>query len=115
MLYRICTEDKNRAQVMHLADTYFPEGFTLLESTGIWHGAAELALVLEVVTDDLDAVTALAQDIRRVNEQEAVLIQAVPVSSVLITADTTDLPIFMPERPAASIANHREAISDVAA
>ena len=82
-LYRIYTEDKNRAEVQKIASSRF-EAFTLLEGNGFWRGVREACLILEFVTDDAKLVGEVAQLIKTTNEQEAVLVVSSEVDSQLI-------------------------------
>lgn len=76
-LYRLFTEDINRKEVIKLAASQF-EGFTLkTDSIGYWHGQPEKSLSIEVITEDGAAVEKLAELIKEVNHQEAVLIERI--------------------------------------
>ena len=83
MLYRILTEDK--PNLASLASRYL-DGFTILYGTGYWRGVAEDSAIIEVDTVDEHKVLALASDIREYNHQEAVLVQRIESTNVLIEA-----------------------------
>ncbi|MBA7466231.1 hypothetical protein ES707_01408 [subsurface metagenome] len=84
MLYRIFTEDKNQDQIEKLAAKHFT-GFTLVKGQGFWRLQKENTLIIEIVTDDVDAkINSLAREIKSVNAQEAVLIQKIENNQWLI-------------------------------
>jgi hypothetical protein len=56
------------------------EGFTLINAVGYWQGASEDSVIVEVVTDDASRIKALAEDIRRTNHQQAVMVTSEPVT-----------------------------------
>jgi len=75
MLYRIYTEDKNHEELERLISKYF-EGFTIVKGEGFWRLQKENSLIIEIVTEDQDNyITKLASEIKKINQQEAVLIQ----------------------------------------
>ncbi len=78
MLYRICTEDKNRQGLETVVGMYY-DGFTILSGRGYWKGTAENSLVIEIVAEEEDApkILALAENIKIKNGQESVLVQAI--------------------------------------
>ena len=80
MLYRILTENKNRQVVEDIVSAEFP-GFTIIEAMGYWNGVRELSLIIEIDTDGNEfkgmTVTRIAEMIKRHNQQESVMIQAV--------------------------------------
>lgn len=77
MLYRIFTEDKNQDELEKLVTKHF-DGFTVVKGSGFWRAQKENSLIIEIVTDDTDAkINALAGDIKRLNGQEAVLVQKI--------------------------------------
>jgi hypothetical protein len=77
MLYRIFTEDKNHKQLERLIANYF-KGFTLVKGEGFWRLQKENSLIVEIVTEDPEAkISKLAQDIKLLNKQEAVLVQKI--------------------------------------
>jgi len=75
--YRLYTERFDN--IGALASQRF-DGFTLIESRGYWQGAPEDSVIVEVVTDDASKVKALAEDIRRTNHQQAVMVTSEPVT-----------------------------------
>ena len=79
MLYRILTENKNRQVVEDIVSAEFP-GFTIIEAMGYWNGVRELSLIIEIDAGNEFkgmAVTRIAEMIKRHNQQESVMIQAV--------------------------------------
>jgi hypothetical protein len=83
VLYRIFTERKRTARIKAAAARLFP-AFTLLPAHGCWQGQPERSLILEIETDDESKVLALAQHIKALNRQQAVLVQCLPISSRLV-------------------------------
>jgi hypothetical protein len=71
-VYRIYTEDLNRADVLRLAAAKF-ENFTLQPTTGYFQGKAEDSIVIEIVQAQEKDVAELAKSIRRLNGQKSVL------------------------------------------
>ena len=79
MLYRILTENKNRQVVEDIVSAEFP-GFTIIEAMGYWNGVRELSLIIEIDAGNEFkgmAVTRIAEMIKRHNQQESIMIQAV--------------------------------------
>lgn len=76
-LYRIYTEDKNEQLIIELCNEYF-DAYTLYYTVGYWKGKRELSLVIEIITEDMPQkygkVQGLANEIKILNNQEAVLI-----------------------------------------
>ena len=72
---RIYTENKNIQRIQELADESF-EGYTMLEGIGRWERQNEKSLVIEVIGNKSRMMDAslIANDIKQVNEQQAVLI-----------------------------------------
>lgn len=85
VLYRIYTEDINRAWVIAYVSAAF-DSFTLIPSTGVWKGAAESSLVIEIVGNRSvsPAVYGTAVGIKAHNNQDAILITQHPIEGVLI-------------------------------
>jgi outer membrane murein-binding lipoprotein Lpp len=88
-MFRIVTENKNREAVEKLLKERF-SGFTMYEVRGHFKGAErwydESSLVIEVVGAGRANVESAACAIRELNGQEAVLIEEVPVRSLLMNA-----------------------------
>jgi hypothetical protein len=82
-MYRILTEEKNVEQVTATL-TSLGLDFTLYRARGSWHGQEEnsLAIELDQIPRSLAESTAMA--IKSLNEQEAVLLQEIPVVSKLL-------------------------------
>ena len=92
MTFKIYTENKNLDKVIQLASNRFP-GFTLYKTIGVWQGKAENSIVIEIVNTGERSdgsveliVHALAEDIRVLNEQDAVLVTASPSGFYMISA-----------------------------
>lgn len=84
MLYRICTEDKNRRQLTDLIDQHF-DGYTLYTVEGRWKGKPEDALVIELASHGaFSRVKVLAEAIKELNQQESVLIEVIHSENIFV-------------------------------
>jgi hypothetical protein len=88
MIIRILTEDKNHLRVRELCAKRF-DAFTILHGMGCWKGTLEPALTIEIAIEDgyqaeREKATELAQEIKKLNDQEAVLIEYIESTNVLI-------------------------------
>lgn len=87
MTLRIYTEDKNSEQVVDLCNKYFSM-YSMYRGMGVWKGTREPSLIIEVVDENEvkagGLMQKLAKDIKRVNEQEAVLITRTQSTNELI-------------------------------
>jgi hypothetical protein len=84
MLYQIMTEDTGRDNITAILDAHF-QGYTIVKATGRWEGIPEPSLVIEIETDDAAGVHQCAELIREANHQQAVLVEAIPSNSELVT------------------------------
>jgi hypothetical protein len=80
-VHRIQTEDVNRDGVLALLDQAF-EAYTVNLSLGRWKGKSEPSLTIEVTGETYEAVSKVAEDIRSMNSQEAVLVSEYEPSKV---------------------------------
>lgn len=84
--YRIYTEAKPNVEA--LASKIF-DGFTVYKAVGYWKGKKESSIVIEVLSESLDIdateykVNHLVSVIKRVNEQEAVLVSVQDIKITL--------------------------------
>ena len=84
-LYRICTENKNYPDILDYLDKYFPDGYTVIHADGAWQGIREKSLVIEIIgkKDFAESPDVLIEHLvywlKKHNEQQAVLIQALNV------------------------------------
>ena len=85
-LYRILTQNVNYAAVIALCSAAFPDGYTVLTGTGYWCGKSEHSLIIEIcsVQYTLTDIEALVYDIKKLNKQEAVLVQVLECEGKLI-------------------------------
>jgi hypothetical protein len=82
--YRIYTENKNLEKIKELASSYL-ESFTIFQAGGCWKGAWEDSVVIESIGKFLlGDVRRLAMEIKKMNDQEAVLITQEDVEIILI-------------------------------
>ena len=87
MLYRILTEDKGNATAVTDIVAYAFGAFTCYSARGMWEGKSKLTLIIEVDTlgrDRLNEVRTVADKIKVLNSQDAVLVQQVETHSFLI-------------------------------
>jgi hypothetical protein len=83
-LHRIYTENKNLEGIKKILNRAF-ESYTLLECVGIWKGTEEKSLIIEVLTRINPAYFELvADDIKDLNQQQAVLVTVSEIESSLI-------------------------------
>lgn len=85
MLYRILTENKNKVAVISAIAEHFA-GFTVIEAMGYWRGAPEPCLIIEVDGTEgfAPCVEQVANIIRIINDQDAVLVQAIGAVSTFV-------------------------------
>ena len=76
-MYRIMTENKDLPKIERLLSDLGLD-FTAYQCKGCWHGTLEESLVLDFVADSFDAIMKAAEEIRTMNEQEAVYVQKIP-------------------------------------
>lgn len=90
MVYRIYTEDKNRDKILAETSARFT-GFTVIPVLGSWAGVQEASLIIEVISFaganhgyNKTAIKELAEAIKALNSQEAVLITVSYLEAELI-------------------------------
>lgn len=88
MLIRILTENKNYEDVQKLTRQFIP-AFTILKAEGCWGGAKEHSLIIEIDTmknlnEYRERADKLAYAIKKLNNQDAVLIQYIECESRLV-------------------------------
>ena len=84
MLYRILTEDINRRQIEDIVARRF-DSFTIYAACGYWNGTKESSLVIEIDTSGAKVrVRLVAEQIKQLNGQDAVLIQSWPIINEMI-------------------------------
>ena len=81
--YRIHTEDVNRKQIIELAGKRF-DGFTVSFGIGHYKGDSEFSLILEIITSDAASIYLLAEEIRKANGQESVLVNRIESSALSV-------------------------------
>lgn len=89
MLYRILTEDKNYTKIIEIIDQHFT-GYTMYQAKGVYCSTVESSLVIEIDTNNgLDrsyerAIKDIAQQIKKLNDQECVLVQKINCESEFV-------------------------------
>lgn len=85
MLARILTENKDYNGVLAKTMLYFP-GATFIKADGIWHSVVEHSLIIELLIDETEKsdVQQLAYEIKKMNKQEAVMVQYFQCESKLV-------------------------------
>lgn len=88
MLYRLFTENKNYDQIKKLAGDLF-DGFTIIKTDGVWQGESEHSLIIEIdISDNRPDVTpkikVLCYQIKKLNQQDKVLVQKIDCESKLV-------------------------------
>lgn len=83
-LYRLYTENKNLEGIKKILNRAF-ESYTLLEGVGVWKGVEEKSLIIEISSRiSQNYFDLVAEDIKELNEQNAVLVTAHEIDSKLI-------------------------------
>lgn len=102
ILYRLYTEDVG--DVAAIVARYFPAA-TLFQGLGLWQGAHELAVVVEIIgtRNDLQRIANLAGDIRIINRQSCVIVTWSPVARLDITEETVNVTPTA-DKPVSSVA-----------
>jgi len=76
-LYRIYTENINIDKIKSILNNHF-ENYTLIDSLGVWQGTEEKSLIIEVIlrelTSNKEKISLVANEIKAINNQQAVLI-----------------------------------------
>lgn len=82
-MYRILTENKNRAQIESgLADICMD--FTSYTGKGVWKGVEEKSLIIEFEGEIKEKVLMAAELIRKFNKQQEVLVQEIPSTVTVV-------------------------------
>ena len=82
--YLILTEYKNPERIKSILNQHFPDGYSMMKALGIWKGKEEDSLSILAANVNPDQVQAAALDIKNANEQEAVMIIALPCAVDMI-------------------------------
>ena len=87
VIWRFYTEDIQTPLVHELVLDWFPAGSTITAGKGIWDGGTEDTLIIEVISSTMskDIAENFAQELRDLNNQEAVLVSWTPVTHMLVT------------------------------
>lgn len=85
MKFEIFTENRNLVRTIALTILRFPNA-TFVQSMGVYKAVPEKGLIITLIAPESDrpAVQSLAQDIKKLNEQECVLVVETPVTYNLI-------------------------------
>jgi len=77
MLYRVYIGANNNThhveenKLQEVLNKYY-EGYTIIQSTGYWHGAKEDSRIIEIDTTNRDQVLQAIQELKAVLQQEAI-------------------------------------------
>ena len=84
--YRIYTERTKALSAQIDEITKVTPAFTLIETSGYWRGIPEKSIIFEIIDDDLTFrdIPRLAQEIKRLGCQEAVLCTKQTIETSLI-------------------------------
>lgn len=82
-MFRIYTEDIRRENIEEILNSYFT-GFTLYPARGCWKGSCEDSLIAEIANVPERAVLDAAEEIKRLNKQESVLVVEIPETRELL-------------------------------
>lgn len=108
--YLLFYEDRleDRAAIEVAASQYF-EGYTIRAGNkGYWEGNPEDSTILEVLADYTDRanIYRLAEDIRQIASQVAVMVASYPVAVDIVTETTIDTLLADSRLPWEDIASH---------
>jgi hypothetical protein len=85
--FKIYTEDKNQTAISELVGEFF-DGFTVNAGLlGFWKGTSEASISIEIITDASyadAAIEVIAERIKVLNRQEAVLVTVEDISAKFI-------------------------------
>ena len=84
--YRIHTENVNGPRILKMASARF-EGFTVFYGIGYYKGEPEFSLVLEIITSDAAGIYLLAEEIRKANRQESVMVNRIESRTLSVTRE----------------------------
>ena len=91
-LYRLITENKNRDGIEDILKVFFT-GSTIYEATGFWKNTKEQSLIIEiddgncrvgVLRDNYTEILRLAKVIKKLNNQDAVMVQQIQTRTEFI-------------------------------
>lgn len=81
--FKIYTERLNEEKIKELLSISF-DGFTIIHTKGFWKGASEDSVIVEIITKNATLVKAIAEQIKKFNKQEAVLVTSQAVDCELV-------------------------------
>lgn len=81
--FKIYTEKLNEEKIKELLSLSF-DGFTIIHTKGFWKGIKENSIIIEIITKNETLVRAIAQAIKKFNNQQAVLVTCQSVDCELI-------------------------------
>ena len=82
-MYRILTEDLNRAGVYAILDSHV-NSYTVTPAVGSWKGVREDAIAIDLVDVEPATVYAIAAEIKAANKQESVLVLGFKASAAFL-------------------------------
>jgi len=74
--YRIITERKEDYQIEKILDSYF-ESYTMYAARGVYKGEKEDSLIIEIISEDYQAIISVCHKIKIINNQESVMLQKI--------------------------------------
>lgn len=85
MLARILTENKDYQDVLSIVNQFMPS-YTIIKADGVWHAVPEHSLIIEIDMDVMSKqdIESVAHKIKKLNKQQAVLVQYLQCESKLI-------------------------------
>lgn len=82
-MFRIVTENRNLTQIKE-ALARFGLDYTMYRAEGCWQGHSERSVAIELDNTNRSSAEIIALAIKYMNQQEAVLLQEIPVTSTLL-------------------------------
>lgn len=89
-MYRIITENVNKESIIDSVLPLLFDGWTIYEAQGAYKGKLENTLIIEIETENYARVMDTAHLIRRINNQESVLVQHVPTTAYFVDSTFPD-------------------------
>ena len=83
--FRIYTEDKNQEKIEEILSKHF-QGFTIYKAEGYWRLQKENSLIIEILgeSEAIKRINQVAMEIKKANDQQAVLVQRIKNSNWLV-------------------------------
>ena len=78
------TKKVEKKIIAKVALNYFPSGYTIYNSQGAWRGGEEPSVIMELITDNKNKVLELTKELKKMLNQDAILLQEIQATSNFI-------------------------------